>query len=893
MKKRESTKRLFTTFFSLFVLPLLVPVVLFAQSFTLKGVIKGSNGEGIYLATVHEKDGSRHAYTDEKGHFTITLPKGKTLLTFSCMGYDPVDREFVVGKNIDNIEVTLKELSLGLDEVVVTARSVENKAGTSVYEIGEQAIKQVQATNLSDVLQLLPGKKITPPALNTVQQADLRTAASSTANNFGTSIIVDGVQISNDGNMQADNPASSLGGGKAATGMGVDLRSINMAGVEKIEVISGVASPKYGDLTSGAVIVKSKVGRSPLMVSANLNPAAYQFSASQGLQLPKKLGFVNGDVSYTYSDASPVDRKDYFHNINAAVRWRTNFNQARDWYNTISFNLNTSHNGQRVDPDEIYENIRKVNNQRYILSMSGSLKFLGTTSYSLSGSLESQYSSSFNEMTDGPFPMISGLEAGTFFTTYSPMVYEKTTTIEGMPVNISGRVEADQDLKVGDFRFTFNTGVQYSYVKNYGKGRISTGDVIGLGGMAASRAANFHEIPASKTYSAYHETNMRRITDKSRHELRLGARYDFMNDRYHLLSPRLSYSWLIHNLFKVRASWGVAYKAPAMIQLFPGPSYHDFTNLSHFATNPKERLAIVTTVIVQPTNEHLKPSKGDTKEIGFDIEGEKFSIRTTYFHKELTRGIYRTSELLVLDRQNYKVVDRPVDQMPIVAPIQGEGAITKLLRTQGVVKNSYVATTDGIEAVIIPPKIEATNTSFMVSLSYMVTEENDYGFRLQLPSSNIGESGTRYGVYRNPNRTTYASNGNVTVTQHIPSLRLIFNLVAELNFVNYNKRTDASLYPESYYDGEGVLHDIPFEDRDKPEYANLKLPEATYLTINNPPFYTNYHLQVRKETKQGHSFSFFANNAFWYNPIYYRENIRRTLNAKISFGFGISLKITR
>jgi hypothetical protein len=115
--------------------------------------------------------------------------------------------------------------------------------------------------------------------------------------------------------------------------------------------------------------------------------------------------------------------------------------------------------------------------------------------------------------------------------------------------------------------------------------------------------------------------------------------------------------------------------------------------------------------------------------------------------------------------------------------------------------------------------------------------------------------------------------------------------VAELNFVNYRERKQASLYPYAYYDSQGELHDIPESDRDDPEYENLKLPEHTYTVLSKPPFYTNYHLQVRKETKSGHSFSFYANNCFWYNPEYLYNNSRRTLNGTISFGFGVSLKL--
>ncbi|MFA6770808.1 MAG: TonB-dependent receptor, partial [Bacteroidales bacterium] len=749
----------------------LLSISLYSQEFSVSGIVKSDKGEPIYFATVHQKDGSRHTMTDEKGFFKIKLSKGKSTLVVSCMGYAHKEMHVNVTKDIEELKVTLKELTLSLNEVVVNATAVESKSGTGVYEIGEQAIKQVQAMNLSDILKLLPGKQFTPADMNSVLQADIRTAASSTANNFGTSVILDGAQISNDANMQAQNPAISLSGGKEVVGRGIDLRSITTSGIEKVEVVSGVASPKYGDLTSGAILVKSKVGKSPLVVSANLNPNTYQFSINIGVQLKGKLGFLTTDLSYTYSNQSPIDNKEYYNNVNAGLRWRTTLNKIREWTNTVSFQLYTSNNGQKFDPDETYERITKVRSQRYMLNINGSLKLLGTTSYTLSGSIQNQYSYFKTLQVDGPFPMTDGLEAGTFFTTYSPLVYDQTTEIKGLPTNFNARLEADQIVESGNYRISFNSGVQFSYNKNYGKGRVSSGNVAGVQGSLASRSAKFHEIPASQAISAYHESKAIRITEKMRHELRLGLRYDYMNNRYNLLSPRLSFNSLLWNKLKIRGSWGISYKAPAMMQLYPGPSYYDYTNLDYYANDLRERLAIVSTYIYQPNNKHLKPSKGDIKEIGIDWSEGKFKIRTTYYHKTLSNGIYHSSELLVLNKQLYRIIDKPVGRQPIVQPIEGESV--KILRKINHMKNIYTATTDGVELMISPPKIEATNTQIDIRLTYIETLESDDGFGLQISSYPVGEAGARYGVYERPIDRSKLSNGNITIIQHIPSLRLV------------------------------------------------------------------------------------------------------------------------
>jgi outer membrane receptor protein involved in Fe transport len=816
------------------------------------------------------------------------MPAGSSVLIVTSLGYKKQERKLELTQDINQVNFVLLESALSLDEVIVSAEVVESKSGTSVYEIGEQAIKQVQAMNLSDVLSLLPGRSISPPDMNSVQQANLRTAASSSANNFGTSVIVDGAPLSNDANMQASNPASSLAGGAAAVGQGIDLRGITAASIEKVEVVSGVASPRYGNLTSGAILVQSKVGSSPLYLSANLNPTTYQFAANRGFKLKNEMGYLNTDLSYTLSNGSPIDRKNYYNNINIGLRWRTLLNEEREWYNTLSFQYGTAINGQRKDPDEFFDSKTTVRNHSYMLNLNGSAAILGKLSYTFISRIEDQYSNFISTQINGPLPMAGALETGTYFTTYSPLVYDQEKTIKGLPINFNGRIESDQSLVSGIYRLSFNTGAQYVFNKNYGSGRVVTGSVSGVSGTPESRNAKFHEIPASNTLSLYHETNIKRITENSSYSLRLGGRYDYMYFKYNLFSPRLSLNARFWDKLTLRGSWGVSYKAPAMIQLYPGPTYHDYTNLDFYSTEPSERLAIISTYVYQPDNSHLKPSRGDIKEAGIDWTSGGLQLRATYFYKTLENGIYHSPELLVLDKELYDVIERPPGRQPIVEP---SGEVVKILRKINVIKNDYTAKTDGVELVVVPPRIESTNTQFDLRLSYMKTVEYDSGYRLELEDYTIGDMNTRYGVYDNPVTHSYLGRGNLTLIQHIPNLRLIFTLVAELNFVNYRERKQASLYPYAYYDSQGELHDIPESDRDDPEYENLKLPEHTYTVLSKPPFYTNYHLQVRKETKSGHSFSFYANNCFWYNPEYLYNNSRRTLNGTISFGFGVSLKL--
>jgi ferric enterobactin receptor len=876
-------------------LPLLTIFILFiastgfARDFVLSGRVVDDTDNPVLFATVYTKDLSRHTLSDEDGQFKLSVPGGTTTIVVSSMGYVAIERELFVDKDQTDILFRLKRVTLSLDEVVVSARVTESRAGTSVYEIGQQAIQQVQAMHLGDVLSLLPGGRVTPADLTSVQQANLRTAAGSNVNNFGTAVIIDDAVISNDANMQAINPTSNFEAGPSSVAAGVDLRSITAANIESVEVITGVASPRHGNITSGAILVQSRVGHSPLTVSANMTPVAYQFSANQGFRLGRQRGHLNADISYTYSDNNPVDRQFFYNNISAGLRWRKRISRELDWSNTASFQYVNSYNGRRFEPEEVFLRTRKIRNNAFSFSNRGTMDLLGKLSYTLGARVEDQFSRFKSVETDGPLPLASGLFTGTYFTTYSPAVYDLETEIRGLPVNLNGRLEADQHLSLGQYMFSFITGTQYSYDRNLGSGRVVTGNVATPTGSSASRAIRFHELPASTALSFYHESDIRRVGENSRYRLRLGGRYDYMDQRYHLFSPRLSFNAQYIDKLRFRAAYGISYKAPALIQLYPGPTYHDYSNLSFFATNPLERMAIVSTYVYQPSNDHLKPSRGDTWEFGVDWESDNLRIRTTAFRKELKDGILHSPELIILERQLYGVMERPANRPPVVTPIAG--GIDRLPRRNQVLKNVFDSTTDGFEIVLSPPKIDITNTEFDFRFSHMKTTENNRGYRLELERLTAGATQGRFGVYEHPERISYLTQGNLTVIQHIPALQLVFTFIIELNVQDYTETIEPNLYPYAYYDFDGSFFKIPEERRMDPEYENMRLPDFTYTIYDIPPFHTNYHLQIRKETRTGHSFSFYANNAFWYNPEYIYNGFRRTHNSSISFGFGVSFKI--
>ncbi|MDQ0334303.1 TonB-dependent receptor [Formosa algae] len=857
-----------------------------SQKIEIRGQVLDVNQHPLSDVNVIIADLNIGTFTNIDGEFSMELPHENFKIDFSLIGFKAERIDVSTLPDVSHIIVTLKEDLLSLDAVVVTAKKTESREGTSTYKIESQAIKQVQAMNLSDVLSLLPGNKTEQVNLTSAKQANIRSAVTSDVNSFGTAIIIDGTAISTDANMQTKN-SSTLDGGNAVVAGGVDLRSITLANVESVEVIAGVASPKYGNLSSGGVLVKSKVGKSPYIVSANISSTNYQTSIAKGYEL-NDFGVLNSDFSFAYSSGSPTERKLFYKSFNLGLRWKLPVFENLDWNHFTALRIGHSDDGNRHEPEEVYKNEADVKSTSYQLSLSGDFtsSFLGKINYNVSGSLVNQHSFYDSYVLDGPYPIIESLESGTYNTTYTPNAFNQTRDIKGQPINFNGMVNASQYLHLEDFDFNFETGIQYTLDDNTGSGRVASGNIAHTQDIAGSRSAAFEKIPASKTFSTYHQTIIKRYGESSKQQLNLGVRYDNMLERYNLWSPRMSFS-TNHNDFTARVAWGVSYKAPAMVQLYPGKSYIDYINFQYYAEDPNERLAVVTTYVYQPTNDHLKPNYSDLKEIGFDWSPSFMNLNFTYFKKDLKRGINTTSELLLLPKSVYEVVSAEAGEQPIVQPT---GEVYNIPRTISVMKNNYSESTNGVEVTLSPKRIKATNTEFNFRYSYLESVVTDKGFSIDKSAYVVGDNSVRYGVYDNPLIKAIRSFGTLTLIQHIPSLRFVLTLSAELNFKESSEYIGTSLYPFAYYDTDGNYIAIPEENRADPEYADLVKDANTYTTVGTP-FYSNFNLQIRKETKQGHSFSFYANNAPWYNPTYDYLGNRQTLNNKLSVGFNVTILI--
>ena len=228
------------------------------------GTIADEKGEPIIGASVLVKGTTMGTITDFDGKYKLDDVPEDAVISISYIGYQPV--ELSASNSKDLAQITLKEDSKVLDEVVVTALGISRKEKNLSYATQAVAGKELEQVRDLNVVNSLSGKvagldisKVSS-GLGGSSKISLRGNRSISGNNQAL-IVVDGVPIDN----TSSTTRSQGSDGKALTGgfdSGDGISSINPADIESINVLKGAsAAALYGSRASnGVIIITTKKG---------------------------------------------------------------------------------------------------------------------------------------------------------------------------------------------------------------------------------------------------------------------------------------------------------------------------------------------------------------------------------------------------------------------------------------------------------------------------------------------------------------------------------------------------------------------------------------------------------------------------------------------------------
>ena len=182
--------------FSLLFLFFLFPLCAFAQTITVKGVVKDANGETLIGVSVMEVGTSTGTITDVSGNYEIKT-RANSSLSFSYLGYQ---KQVISVSGKTRIDVILKDEDKSLSEVVVVGYGTQRKEAVtgSVASVKGDILKEIPAGNITQALQgRVAGVDLqqTDSKPGATLQIRIRGTRSLTANNDPL-IVLDGIPFS-------------------------------------------------------------------------------------------------------------------------------------------------------------------------------------------------------------------------------------------------------------------------------------------------------------------------------------------------------------------------------------------------------------------------------------------------------------------------------------------------------------------------------------------------------------------------------------------------------------------------------------------------------------------------------------------------------------------------
>lgn len=936
------------------------------QQYALSGIVKDQDsGEPVPYATVFLEETGLWYISGEDGSFRFTgVPAGTHTLRVEILGYAKKTFTQKLDRDMAGLVLQIAQASLRLEEVVVTAE--EGGRLNSSSRIEKQALEHVQPVSLRDIMQLVPGNLTENPGLNRVNQLTIRDIASNSANAFGTAVIMDGVTLSNDANLQVRKTSAIGTVGESTAGTGVDTRQISTDNIQTVEVIRGIPSAVYGDLTSGAVVVKTRSGVSPWQIRLKADPRLKQVYAGKGFSLGPEKGVVNVDADYALSYGDVRTPADVYRRVNLRLGYSQTAKKNLTYNTRVRLIYSDADN--RTDPDNFLDNISRDRDMGIGLDFNGTYrlnkKWITNLEFMAAGDVTSQYSREKTYRSQGRVPQSLAMSSGENLGFFTPYRYYSDLEVFGLPVNIQARVVANLYGKYGQISNKVLAGVEWTSRGNRGAGKVFDPYLSpDINASSTYRERSFRDIPFLNRYSLFAEDKLRVPLGLVRAlEIQAGVRFNgilpderFSLDRYYSVEPRFNARFQILKKQKgfrelsIRTGWGMNYKMPSMVYLYPEPTYLDVVSFSYndIDDNGVGMVLFTTKKLEQEVrNPELKLQQSTNFEAGMDFDIENVTGSLVFFKEKMVNGYGFATQVMPVSYNRYGYVwnqgsPSRIDVPSGKLPQYGNGAVwvdgtalplirdTVFLTYQKPV-NNIVQNKWGVEFTMAFPEIKSLHTTVSLTGAYLniVSQDESMG-AITVPVQVAGRPYPYAGIYAGGNKTNTGSrrerlNTNVCFITHLPAVGMVVTLTAQLvlmdrtaNICEWQDQVQTYYYDDkgSRYSGKWAYSDdrwtkrvnplyimdlsgniIPFTQEMENDVRYRELIGTTnkesYYLGSRYPVYGILNIRLTKEIGRWAAVSFYANNFLNLDKLV-KEKISGTAFARnLPFYFGAEVRLT-
>ncbi len=739
------------------------------------------------------------------------------------MAAEPVDSAAAYSLKLKGVEVTAQRKTVG---------------GTTSYVMDRATLDHAQIINLSDITSLLPGGKTVNANLTDDSRFSLRSGTSERGNAaFGTAIEIDGMRLDNNAMMSETSSAST--------------RNISSANIGSVEIISGIASVEYGDVSNGIVKINPRRGRSQWIFEASMNPYTRQVALSKGLPLHKG-GTLNVSLEHANSftdNASPYtsyQRNNLYVGYNAVFPLRTSTLRLH-----AAITGNVGGYNSEADPDAFvgtYTNVRdnQLRGNFDLAWMQNSRRF-GVLRATLSAAFSTtdkrsedyaNYSSSSSQAY--LHTMHSGYAIATDYDNYSgngiilgPTGYWYAGSYNDqkpLTFNLKLKAEQTRQLREGIVNKLL-AGIELNTSRNNGRGTYYSD----LRYAPTWRPYVYSDLPTLRNLAFFLEDKFifgsLQLTAGLRDDITMVGRSQY--GTLSSLSPRFNAKYKISRNLEIYAGWGKSVKLPSFQVLYPAAAYSDKLTFTPGSTaDNKAYYAYYTHVSEALYNDNLRWQYTNQIDLGADLKAgkAKFSF-SAFWHR--THNPYQMVSIYTPFTYNYtsqaslEGIDiASADRVYGVNPYTGIVSVTSAttgttLTLPSETHSTYTAnrlyvngsavTRYGLEWIADLPIVSddrLVGLSLRLDGSYYHYKGIDNTLIAGSPNG-IGDvlSGTAayplIGYYAGSNVTSASSastpsvsngtlskgcNVNATLTMRIPKARLIMTLKVESTFLNYKRQ---------------------------------------------------------------------------------------------------------
>jgi len=881
--------------------------VLAQNNFTIE--VLNTKQEALSEVTVVLTNGLERSvyFTNATGKLELQVAKGMYQLEMMHIAYQTKSVSINVDRNFTAIYI-LDSSTNQLNEVYITAE--EGKGLSTKSVINRKAMEHLQPSSFADLMELLPGGLSKTPNLTTTNVIRIREFGPSISG-YSTSAL--GVQFVMDGNvlnsnmdmLQAVREDTSFIGGAASkrnsNATGIDMRTISTNDIESVEIIRGIPTVSYGDLTSGLILINRKNGYTNWQARAKSDGFSKSFYVAKGFDVTPTWT-LNTSFDYLNALSDPRDLYESYKRINGSIRSRKKFKIQEHklvWNSNLDYSVNIDET--KVDPDTGYLKTDFFKSQRQKISFSNNVELMFKPSSLVKRiKLTTNVNQGIEDIKQRVFVQYSGPTAVSIATEeginegYFPALsFVSNTKTEGRPININAKLETTLNFKTGILKHDTEAGIDYKYSYNFGRGEMY--DLLTPPSTSSTtRPRAYKDVPAYQNIAFFAGDRIKWQVANNSLEVYGGLRISKMlgMDKSYELSkkvyvePRFIFQWGLPKLalgsellqIDITAGYGELYKQPTGLMLYPNKRYSDFTQLNFRPSNEEFQYVNFMTYVDDFTNKNLVAAKNIKKEIRLDFNYAKHNFFITYFDENMPNG-FRTAS--VFKKYAYKRYDASgvdltnLNSKPNIDDLPYEER--EVFQSRSIRENGSGTHKTGIEFGYTSPRFKGINTRFSLTGAWFKTIYKNTIPVHEKPNTSLAGSDYMYvGIYTNDDGNKVSGmNYNFIVDTYLPALDM--NISASFQGVLFREDTREwkEDTPYAYYGTDGIVYQYTEEHKND---AYLRWLIRNVSSTDNMNRHYNLDLQINlkisKRIYQDIKASLFVNKIYAYMSPYTFNNTK-------------------